>query len=514
MSNIVDFSDDEEVIQKPIEIKHTPKPETSIVVDTRYQNKSNLLVHIEGSSWIVNYYSQVLGQDNAPVGQAPTTNPVYQQYKEVTQFELKVTSPLTQSQDTDTKELTVVGTATIYPYLIPNEGDMFTADVGDGREAIFKITNSERRSIYKDTTYVIDYVLINYATKPLLTDLKNKVIDSFVFKRDFLKYGQNPILLKSDYQIIEELQVHFKEMIHVYISDFFSNEFRTLIIPGQAYSVYDHHLVKAIKMFFNTNDHPDIQKIKLLNVSGDENLKANTVWDMLYRLDKRLMNHIHYENGLVSTKLFTKDPMMDGIYHSGIQYIVYPKTVFKPVDYDRKDLTKPFSPNKLAHINPRTNLPEFNPPHESTCTACNASVELDIDLRAKYIVRRDNLVDSDYDYTDDIIDDTINGHQWDYSDVIDLTDIDPDSFIVPDIHKVTIDDYYILTSCFYKQNNGLQKPGMSKLEIMLCRMLDKKNIDNAMLLALCENYHSWGALERFYLTPFVMILIQYAVRSN
>ena len=181
MPNIVDFSDDSETVEQPNTVRSSPPESKGVVVDTRYESKANLLTHVEGSSWNVNYYSQVLNADNAPIGQQVDRNAIYQQYTFIEMFELKVTQPLTSSQDSTTKEMTLIGTANVYPHVIPNRGDMFIADVGDGRTAIFKVTSCERKSIFKDTCYSIDYILTNYTTKELRADLDNKVIKKYAF---------------------------------------------------------------------------------------------------------------------------------------------------------------------------------------------------------------------------------------------------------------------------------------------------------------------------------------------
>ena len=175
MANIVDFSDDDAVVEKPNVVRSTPPESKGVVVDTRYESKANLLTHVEGAPWNVNYYSQVLNTDNAPIGQQPDRNAIYQQYMFIEMFEIKVTQPLTTSQDPTSKEMTLIGAANVYPHVIPNRGDMFIADVGDGRTAIFKVTNTERKSIFKDTCYAIDYMLINYTTKELRADLDSRL---------------------------------------------------------------------------------------------------------------------------------------------------------------------------------------------------------------------------------------------------------------------------------------------------------------------------------------------------
>lgn len=508
MTQLVDFSDDEATVEQPTPIRATPVESRGVVVDTRYEPKSNLITHVEGASWTVNYYSQVLNTDNAPLGQQPDRNPIYQQYMYVERFELRVTSPLTSTQDPDTKEMTLTGTATVYPSLIPNKGDMFIADVGDGRTAIFKVTSCERRSIFKDTAYVIEYILTNYTTSELRADLDNKVVKRFAFRNDFLEYGQSPLIVYSEAEQIRKLEFYFKEIVSVYFKSFFSNEYKTLLVPGQEAPVYDHFLVKAVKMFFNTWDCPEVKYVKLLNLDDDNNMKTPTIWDMLYDLNQGLLNYTAPTYYLVSSRLFNRDPMMEGIYHTGIPYVVYPVVAEKDVDYGMRDHTKPQAPISLRHVPPRTNLAMFSPEYKKQCSYCEDQNGFD-DLVQPYETAKADPTDLNPANDGYGVGAVHNDHQWDFSDILGA-DLE---LVIPDIHLVTVDEFYVFARTFYLQQNDNFDPGMSKLECAVCQMLLRKKVDNTLLLYFCETYHSWGALERFYYIPILLMLIRYSLRS-
>ena len=508
MTQLVDFSDDAAQVEQPNTVRVSPVESKSVVVDTRYEPKAHLLTHVEGSPWNVNYYSQVLNTDNSVIGQQADRNPIYQQYMYIEKFEFKVTQPLTTSQDPISKEMTLTGTANIYPHVIPNKGDMFIADVGDGRDAIFQITSCERRSIFKDTCYVVEYLLINYTTKELRADLDNKVVKRFVFRNDFIDYGQSPMIVASESEQINKLEMFFHEIIAVYMKSFFSNEYKTLILPGQEAPIYDHFLVKAVKAFFNTWDCPDVKFIKLLNLDDDNNMKTLTIWDMLYELNQGLLNYTAPKYNVVSSKLFTRDPMMEGIYYTGIPYVIYPDVSWKDVDYELRDKTKPAAPLKLRNVAPRTNLAMFSPEYKKACSYCDDGNQFS-DLVDPYEAAKADPNDVNPANDGYGVGADHNDHIWDFSDILggDL------EIVLPDIHLVTIDEFYVFARAFYLQQNDQFDPGMSKLECAVCQMLLRKKIDNSLLIYFCETYHSWGALERFYYIPILLMLIRYSIRS-
>ena len=94
----------------------------STLVDTKYVPMTSLVTFIEGSSYTVNYYSQVLGQDTALYSHDPGQSRLYEQYKKINQLEIKLDGPLSVNQDDDSKRFAVTGSATMHSLVIPNHG--------------------------------------------------------------------------------------------------------------------------------------------------------------------------------------------------------------------------------------------------------------------------------------------------------------------------------------------------------------------------------------------------------
>jgi hypothetical protein len=449
-------------VEKPNSVRIASPKYQGVTVDTRYVPSSEMLAYVEGSPWSVEYYSQVLTADSAVMGQNTELDPIYQQYQKIRKFELKVTSPLSFSQDTSDNTMLGTGSATVYPMLKPNVGDMFLADIGDGREGVFKITNSERKTIFKDTCHVIEYQLIAYSTKERIGDLNAKVIRTFEFVKDFMNYGQNPILFEEDAALLGKLTTAYRVLTARYFKSFFSNVFKTLLVPGQEVLLYDHNLVKFVMSIFTTYDAPELRQIKILNADDDDNLKATCLWDLLKERDAGLLRYSHRQFGLVSTKSFTKNPMLEGIYFSGISYVVYPADPELSIDYTLRDLSKTISEKKMV-LTPA--LPETNP--------------ADIDVSAAPVGNPEGMV----------FDGLGEG--------------------IPLIKPMGMGDYYIFSQEFYDK----AVTGQSRLELAVHEYLSGKAISNRVLDALCEDYPNWGALERFYYTPILLTLIKASIRS-
>lgn len=449
---IITDSDEAPVVPTPVTIKITAPEYRGVTVDTRYIPSSNLLTHIDGASWTADeYFSQKLDIDNTVQGQRLNSSGLYQQYILIKGMELKVTSPLLPTQESESNGWLAVGTANVYPFLIPNVGDMFRANIGDGRLGIFQLTRVEKKSIYKEACHEIEYALIEYDTLERMADLRSKVVETVIYVKDFLYHGQNPLLHEEEFNLFSVLSEREIEITQDYFRSFFSHEYKTLLLPGQGKKIYDSFLTSTLVKMFTTWDAPELRELRLLNVDGDQYMKTRNVWEMLFKRDIDLMPLMATEMGMVGAKSFTRDPMLEGVYHSGIDYVIYPKNPVITLDYELRPQTKPLAPLSLVAAPGRT--------------------------------RR-------------------------LKDSIPATELPGNPTTLPPlIHPILKDDCYVFTQAFYDETEG-----QSQLELAVSDHLLKKAPSNKLLLEFCDNYKSWGLLEMFYYVPAILILLRASLR--
>ena len=317
---------------KPESVKNRieSRPTKSILVDTEHVNRNNLITQIQGSPWQVDFYSQVVNDDSALAGHQPGKDALNQAYIKTCNFILKVTSPLSTTQQQDTASFEVTGSANVYPYLKPNQGDVFVADIGDGRLGIFRITNTEEKSIYKETTASIDYVLVAYAdnryNNKRYLDLEAKVIQTKYFVKEFIDYHQNPYLTDYDYNLVKDLTKHYTRLLDHYFNYYLSKEYKTFLVPLQSSLTYDPYLTSCLVKAFDTYSHPLASLVKTFNVNEDYQYKLPTVWDLVLNRDEYLYPDIIQRALLVGSNRFSKDPLLEGIYFSGVETVIYPVT--------------------------------------------------------------------------------------------------------------------------------------------------------------------------------------------
>jgi hypothetical protein len=443
----------------PINVQITKPEYRGVTVDTRYVPTASIVAHIEGYSWTVDYYSQIINLDNAPSGQQVSVSAVHQQYKLIKGMEFKVSTPLTPSQDSETKSMNYTGEANIYPFLIPNQGDMFIADIGDGRSGLFQITESERLSIFRETAHHITYRLVSYissSTDERLMDLTRKTQVRLQYVKDFLMHGQNPLVFEEDFVLIEQLGIVYPSVLERYFQSFFSKEYGTLLVPQQQKPVYDHFVVQAIQALVSTYDTPEVRYVTLLNADDDQSMKSVNIWNVLLKRDKRQLRECFKMAGWMPASQFTRDALLASVYHSGIDYVVYPKD------------------------------PNLNVGYEYTDNLKVIAVETFIQGTMRDLPLQELIPDTD-----------LEGLPYAGSPML------PSS--------VMKDDYYVLTKAFYTNSQAAGE--QSKLELMVQDYLSGSAPKVSLILKMCDQMHAWTALERFYYTPVLIVLMKAALRS-
>lgn len=418
------------------------------VIDTQYTPQSDLLAYIEGSPWVVDYYSQILDKNSEIKGQDTSLPAVLQGYRRIWSMELKVTQDLTQvSQDPGTQEMTMQGMANVYPFLVPQEGDMFRVGVADGREGLFKVTKVQAMQIFTDHAHQIEYQLIAINDQQRIYDLDQKTQVTYYFVKDFLLNLQNPLLVEDDYNNGKKLTEYWYDTIQLYFNQYFSREFMTIVVPMQDVPTYDHGIVDFVKSIMNSFDDVHIQSIRELNIGDDGAITAMSLWTMISNRDPKLMKMIYTKTGVTSRVNFHRSGLLGSMRYSGIGQVVYPLDAKTNVDFMMsKEIQKPVLP-----VNIVSTMPPYVPPVPPT-------------------------------------DGTIG--------------------VMSLIKPVNMLDGYVLSSAFYTRDNT----NLSLLESLLLNYIDFKIIAASDILKLCEDILNWGHVERFYYIPLLLVLIKYNLR--
>lgn len=424
-----------------------PKPYQSILVDGKKEPLINLLAYVEGAPWTVNYYSQIATKHN-DLKDLDTGQPdIYQQYNKIIGLELRVSSQLTESHDTDSAITTVTGSAFIYPTLIPNVGDLFVASTGHGREGIFRLLQVERKSFNKEAVFQVDYDLLSFVDSDpdRYTQLNNKALHTYYFNKDRLIQGLNPNVLEPEHNAIQDINYHFSDICRYYFKTFFNQDFSTLILPGQEVKVYDSYIVNYLLKILETTSAPEFKFVKALNTERERYLNQPTIWNILLERDLADLDYVNPIHGLISVSAFSRDGTLNSIRYSRINYILYP-----------------ILPDTTNQSEPIIRIREAN---ETGLIGSKS------DTGMLFNLIEDRYIDQNRSY--------------------DL------------IKPVLADEYYVLSSEFYNHRTEL-----SLLEMLVLDYLKYNALDPLKIMALVNNYRRWGRLEQFYYIPILLTLMK------
>lgn len=487
-------------------------------VDTRYISRMNVIAHVEGSRLTCNYYSQILGKDQATYGLGKSTLAIHQQLKLVKNMELRVTTQLNYSQDATTKEMIGTGTAIMYPSVIPNEGDIFLADIGDGQEGVFQITTSRRLVIYRETCHEVDYKLIDYVTNHFVEDLASKVVQTFYFERDFIKHGANPLVYENEFHVLQKLRDSYPRILDLYLRRFYSQEFTTLIVPDQSEYTYDIFLVKAFNAHFGRWDSRTYKHIRVLNADEDPAMSAFSLWDAINHRDRMSLNSAFQRAGVVAVTHFHNRSYYDGIRYSGLKRAVYP---YDPMPNAQHGLGwGKKSPNEFQYRNGSPGARRISD---------FISDDPVLDTGASVVDPNDGAIEN-YDLTwiremENVRKDDDSGDSGDATcqcgqcSVCSGGDASGGSATVPAtpgkspiIHPAMSGGYYVFSRAFYE--NDRTSGAQSKLELIVQDYFDSKQISYERLYEVMNDSVRWNAIDSFYYTPILLIMMKVVILSN
>jgi hypothetical protein len=456
-----------------------------VSVDLRWLPKAALLQHVSGSAWIVDYFSQVLTSDSDLSGQQLSASGVYQQYTKIAGLELRVSSVLSNSQTDTTGAMEAVGSAIVYPFMRPNVGDMFLAVIPDGQVALFRVTASVQKSISKETCYEISYG-IDTTAKVKIDDLLGKVVRTVYYKKDFLAYGKNPLLIKEDAENFLELEQFEHLLGRDYVNKFYSNEFNTYLVPGQPTATYDHFLNGFLgSLISSQSDHRVINHRKH-NLNDELMRDVPSLWTMLRDRSHWLFGSVFEEHCLVSVGQYFYQGKFAGIRWSGLDKMIFPQgkvtEQLHSVDYRYiRSISKTYlKPSWLDEVpseaQPLALEDQWN--EGDWVDPSWAEPSAPFVLEPRYKLQTTQNLDS-------------------------LAD-----FRFLSLKPVTHDSFYVFSSDFWKDTEY-----QNALERMVRGFIRREPTNVAQLVGLCKLYRQWGLVEQFYFVPVLLVMVKNVLRG-
>lgn len=311
-----------QVIPKPPEISTTPithRPGQrddgafkNSVVDLRKRSVQTLLAHSEGSQWQVTYFRQLLTKDMEPTSFQVDQIIPYQQYEKIYYYPLRVTDPLTSSQNEETLQFEVNGAGLLCFAIIPNIGDIFIADIGDGRNGIFSIERIVRKTVLMDSVYEVEYTLLEYLDESNDKLINDRVVRNLYYNSDFLGSGRGPLITLEELNNYRNIKNNINDLFCYYTKEFTDKDNTILLRPDGAYDPFiaeywDNILPRELIKLDNVprvllvgDEYENYETI--LNSIKDKNVNKNIYQKIkLDKVDNKFRNLLY--NGISMTNV-------------------------------------------------------------------------------------------------------------------------------------------------------------------------------------------------------------------
>lgn len=413
--------------------------------------EGTLLQYVEGYPWTCHWYGQITHQSNSLVHFDPHTPNLTQPVYEIQDLVLQVESPISSNYDINTATTIAVGSALTPLGVVPNVGDFFIAPVDTGEDAIFCISQVERKTHRKQSLYFITYVLYKYLSQDegFAENIRKRVQQTYHFNQD-LHYPNREVLVTTP---VKEARINLKAFLQesqsYYLQTFSDPRAGTIILPGTSQTLYDPLLLAFVGSFI---DHDlKISHSWFQHRFNDRYLNQRSVWDLLRQRSPAMVSSINREYGFVRTGALRNFARLGTIGHTPMELILYPKRPQTHTDVSTLHYEGPVNSfeDALGPLPPTPILP------------------------------------------------IKSGNQASDS-------------VVPLLHALFAQDTYVVSPAFYTAlgNRDQAVEGLSFMETLMLRFIRKEAIALEDLSAVARTFYDWPSLHQLYLLPVVWLLVR------
>lgn len=449
------------------------KPYKHSIVDSEKTPIEALTAWLGGSNWQVDYYSQIFGKSEELKSFDPTSLKPYQNYHKINRLILKLQGAIDNADQPQDGRYELTGTAVIppHPNLIPNVGDAFIADMGEGQAGQFTVVSIQKLANNLASAWRINFKHERGVDRNLENLMNAKVTKESYYNRDYLITGQNGILATEEYMAVQTLEEHLVRISNLFITNNFSWENHTLILPGQDASTYDPFVVRAALKVISSESVKFLKDVRELNCDDHRIPKFNDIYTAILKRDKTLLYGAFRDFGRIPTNLLTPSVFHNSIRYTGIKAVIVP---YKQ-DLDNDGYVKLL--NLIDGANGTWSGTGLNVNGVIDDCHCWGNIAIPVPCVCE-------------ETPPELGEDPMIGNP---------------GMDIPTITNAS----YVVSDAFYDK----RLTDCSLFERMLWDILDNKPLDNEKIYKFVECYHLWGKLEQFYLGPLLILLIRACLRG-
>jgi len=293
------------------------------------QELNEIIQYVEGGKWTVDFFQQI--REINTTGRMPDINvpaPTLS-YNRINKLILNIDSGIDQSDPND-----ITGTCSINAGFMPSYGDVFIATLTGGREAMFVITEVNKKMYSLHEMYEVNFKLHEFFDKnsEAYRDLLLKVIKEYTYDVSHIADKSAPIILSKDLKDKVNLKIERSKLVDFYFTNMFNKEKNTLLLPTKNFIFcLDTMLTEFILKLVGLTGYPNATKINRFHL---EVSISKSIYDVVLDRDISSLNYIDRDIGF-------RRPIGDGsmpvalrITWLGIDYIVDKVSPDARVSYD------------------------------------------------------------------------------------------------------------------------------------------------------------------------------------
>lgn len=303
--------------------------------NNKEKNLDKIIRYIPGQRWSVNYYNNVASV-NDQVSRASTyASKSLQKYNKIENLTLYLESTLDGSPLGE-QEITAIIDADITPFT----HDIIIAEMMGGRIAWFEVNKVEWLSYQNHKVFkiTIKYVGFKETLLDKFTDIENKVVETYIFDKNFIMEKGSPIITKKDYTIKTNIKRIRYEMLDFYLDNFIDKKTKLLslfarpVIAENGYEDIDRVYIDPLINNFifkttSTTDNTKFLDLKSVDYQHDERL-MRTILDCIVNKDEDYNYTSNHTLGWV---------VPDGPYGRPVNRNIWYMNVDRVVDYIPSD---------------------------------------------------------------------------------------------------------------------------------------------------------------------------------
>lgn len=249
-----------------------------------------LLSYTEGIPTIVEYFKKREGYVNRQTIDTSFSgerSSVQFSLDRIKNFEIRLKEQIDVNVDPEATEVTINGTAIIYPGFKPNVGDIFYMKLIDNRIGAFIVNTTQPLSISHGTHYQIEFHFDCFINQDYIDKINASVSNTYYFDKQKYFSDEAALLSSESYNQFETLARHRKGFISLIMNSFYDNKERTIITDG---NIFDTYFIEYLKNKIGMNDHVR----EICQIPNPYIGMSNTIWYAFLYQDLSVLSYTAY----------------------------------------------------------------------------------------------------------------------------------------------------------------------------------------------------------------------------